>query len=82
MGTKLYIFITLFLSTVSIIYCNGSELSRTVPKHDRIPKIDGILDEEIWNQSLEIENFIQRIPKEGAAPSERTVVHVHISGTK
>lgn len=81
METKLYIFITLFLFTAAIIYCNGSELPRTVPKHDRIPKIDGILDEDIWKQGLIVDDFIQRIPKEGAVPSERTVVHIFYTST-
>ncbi|MBI1939641.1 MAG: carbohydrate binding family 9 domain-containing protein [Ignavibacteriales bacterium] len=81
MRTKLYIFIALFLFTASIIFCTGNKLSRTAPKHDGAPKIDGILDEDIWKQSLVIDNFTQRFPKEGNSPTEKTVVHIFYTPT-
>ena len=36
--------------------------------------IDGVLDESAWESSPKIGNLVQRIPTEGAAPSERTEV--------
>lgn len=38
--------------------------------------IDGVLDEEIWQNSYCIENFVQRDPVEGGEPSERTEVRL------
>lgn len=40
------------------------------------PKIDGRLDEEAWEQTLPISDFIQRNPQEGEPATERTVVRV------
>ncbi len=36
--------------------------------------VDGLLDEPAWQSSPQIGSLIQRIPTEGAAPSERTEV--------
>lgn len=38
--------------------------------------VDGVLDEGAWAQAPAIDGFRQRDPVEGAAPTQRTVVHV------
>lgn len=38
--------------------------------------IDGILNESIWHNGNGISEFIQREPKEGGQPSEKTEVHI------
>src|SRR5438067_9513432 len=40
------------------------------------PKLDGTLDDPLWQQATAITNFLQREPYEGQAPTERTEVRV------
>ena len=47
---------------------------------DQPPKIDGVLDDDIWKKAPLIEEFTQQEPKEGAAASERTEVRVVYDG--
>src|SRR6267143_579062 len=41
---------------------------------DRAPKLDGTLDDPLWQQASPISNFLQREPYEGQAPTETTEV--------
>src|SRR5215469_14617708 len=43
---------------------------------DRPPKLDGTLDDPLWQQATPITNFLQREPYEGQPPTERTEVRV------
>ncbi len=43
---------------------------------DRAPKMDGTLDDPLWQQATPITNFLQREPYEGQAPTERTEVRI------
>src|SRR6266849_4582286 len=43
---------------------------------DRVPKMDGTLDDPLWQQATPITNFLQREPYEGQAPTERTEVRI------
>ncbi len=43
---------------------------------DRAPKLDGTLDDPLWQQATPIANFLQREPYEGQSPTERTEVRV------
>ncbi|MDO8681620.1 MAG: DUF5916 domain-containing protein [Acidobacteriota bacterium] len=40
------------------------------------PKIDGVLDEAVWQSALPIDTFTQQEPNEGQAASDRTEVRV------
>jgi Domain of unknown function (DUF5916)/Carbohydrate family 9 binding domain-like len=40
------------------------------------PRIDGLLDDPVWQSATPLRDFVQRIPDEGATPSERTEVRV------
>src|SRR5205807_4469759 len=42
----------------------------------RAPKMDGTLDDPLWQQATPITNFLQREPYEGQAPTEKTEVRV------
>jgi hypothetical protein len=42
----------------------------------RGPKLDGTLDDTLWQQATPIANFLQREPYEGQAPSEKTEVRI------
>lgn len=43
---------------------------------DRAPKMDGTLDDPLWQQATPVKNFLQREPYEGQPPTERTEVRV------
>src|SRR5215469_1082962 len=43
---------------------------------DRAPKLDGTLDDPLWQEATPITNFLQREPYEGQPPTERTEVRV------
>src|SRR5713226_806639 len=43
---------------------------------DRAPKLDGTLDDPLWQQATAIANFLQREPYEGQAPTEQTEVRI------
>jgi hypothetical protein len=43
---------------------------------DRAPKLDGTLDDSLWQQATPITNFRQREPYEGQAPTEQTEVRI------
>lgn len=54
-----------------------SEESVNIPKFSKPPKIDGILDNPLWEeQALKIENFIQFAPKENDTPTQKTLAYV------
>lgn len=54
-----------------------SEQIYHIPKLDKAPEIDGVLDNPIWERdALKIETFHQLSPKEMAAPSEKTVAYI------
>ena len=54
----------------------------TIPavRVDQPPKIDGVLDDDVWKKAPLVEQFTQQEPKEGAAASERTEVRVLYDG--
>src|SRR6266581_8243608 len=43
---------------------------------ERGPKMDGTLDDPLWQKATPISNFLQREPFEGQPPTERTEVRV------
>lgn len=40
------------------------------------PKIDGKLDEEVWQQAIYVSDFLQKEPEQGAVPQESTQVAI------
>lgn len=44
-----------------------------IPRFSSPPKIDGKLDNPLWDEALALESFTQYQPQEGARPSEKTV---------
>jgi len=48
-----------------------------IPKLTHSPKIDGVLDNPLWEQeALKIEDFLQFTPKEKGEPSEKTIAYI------
>lgn len=43
---------------------------------DQAPKMDGSLDDPLWQKATPITNFLQREPYEGQAPTEQTEVRI------
>ncbi|MCH8121882.1 MAG: carbohydrate binding family 9 domain-containing protein [Bacteroidetes bacterium] len=43
---------------------------------DEAPKLDGILDDPIWQQIDPIVDWVQRVPNEGASPTERSEMRI------
>lgn len=56
---------------------SASEEPLLIPLISKAPKIDGILDNSEWEEeTLKFEQFFQLAPKEGAPPTEKTVMYV------
>lgn len=47
-----------------------------VPRFENSPKIDGKLENPLWESGAVLETFTQYEPQEGAPPSEKTVAYV------
>jgi hypothetical protein len=47
-----------------------------LPRFDRPPEIDGKLDLSLWQRAVVLDTFVQYEPKEGGAPSEKTVAYL------
>jgi hypothetical protein len=43
---------------------------------DHPPKLDGTLDDPLWQQAAPTDNFLQREPFEGQAPTEKTEIRI------
>ena len=43
---------------------------------EQAPKLDGTLDDPVWQKATPIGNFLQREPFEGQAPTEKTEVRI------
>ncbi|MBI3399901.1 MAG: carbohydrate binding family 9 domain-containing protein [Acidobacteria bacterium] len=52
----------------------------TATRVDQMPKIDGVLDEDVWRQAKVVDAFTQQEPREGAPATERTEVRVLYDG--
>ncbi len=50
--------------------------SVTAVRTDESIKIDGVLDEAIWESILPITEFVQRLPQDGAAPTEKSQMQI------
>ncbi|MEW6455172.1 MAG: DUF5916 domain-containing protein [Acidobacteriota bacterium] len=74
-----YILIISMISMLIIFtgFMLSDEKVLKIPKFSRAPKIDGVLDNPLWEkEALKIENFVQFQPKEGAIPSEKTIAYL------
>ncbi len=70
----------LFVVFFSLAFAKSKEsegLPRViVPEFLTPPKIDGVLENPLWENGSVISDFIQFEPQEGAIPSEKTIVYV------
>jgi len=72
---KFFAFIILYSFSLSLFF--SQEIKVKIPHLSSSPKIDGILDENLWeNEALKIKDFFQYQPKEKEKPSEKTIAYV------
>lgn len=63
--------------SISTIYANDiSKRKYTTKKTTQAPKIDGLLDSDIWNQVEWSGDFVQNTPNDGDAPSQKTAFKI------
>ncbi len=73
---KLILSLVLLLATFSSFAGNEPERSLQASKVLQAPKLDGVLDEAIWQNAPFAENFIVNSPNYGEASAYRTKVYV------
>jgi len=67
--------ISLFLLLIVVPFVSGQTPGKKQYKAERLtvaPEIDGVLDDEGWNQGTWIDDFTQYNPHNGKMPSQRT----------
>jgi hypothetical protein len=70
-----FFFKVLFFLPMMLI--SSPEEIMQIPRLTASPKIDGILDNPIWEeQALKIEDFLQYTPKEKGIPTQKTVAYL------
>lgn len=72
---KLLLFSGLMLACLAIIWAQPQKVLQAT-KISKAPKIDGILNEEIWKDAPEAKNFIINQPKFGDTASKKTIVKI------
>ena len=50
--------------------------STTAVRVEQAPKLDGTLNDPVWQQATSVSNFLQREPFEGQPPTEKTEVRI------
>src|SRR6187397_3631219 len=64
--------------TIVLMFLFGSSQTRNMPavKTDHSPKIDGILDDSVWQKAPVATDFIQNFPKAGELATVKTEVRI------
>jgi hypothetical protein len=55
---------------------NGGNFRITAPQFSSSPKIDGTLENPVWEEGIVIDSFTQYEPQEGSVPTEKTVAYI------
>jgi len=70
-------YLALALSLAGLLSANQTDPYYVkVPQLEEPPKIDGQLDNPIWEKGVILDKFTQYEPEEGASPSEKTIVYL------
>ena len=74
------ILVFLMLLQSNTLWGQGQEIriadkSITIPQIDAAPKLDGVLDEDIWDQALLVDDLHQVDPIEYATPT-LSLIHI------
>ena len=70
------LFSLFILSLSSFSQENKDDYHVSIPEFTSPPKIDGILENPLWEKGAVLDTFTQYQPQEGAQPSEKTVVYL------
>jgi len=63
-------------SLLSLASNNNSDYYVILPEFSHPPKIDGQLENPLWQKGVVLDTFTQYEPQEGAPPSEKTVAYL------
>ena len=66
----------LFLTALSFSDDNGGNFHIKTPQFSSSPKIDGKLENPLWENGIIIDKFTQYEPVEGSEPTEKTVAYI------
>ena len=55
---------------------SGANFNVKLPQASDIPRIDGVLNDIIWDEAIVLDAFSQYEPKEGGVPSEKTEAYL------
>lgn len=78
------LYITAFIVMFYVVIQGAVDTSKIplrIPKLETAPKLDGSLDDEVWSHAITIDDFLQRAPREGALPTERTAVYIYYTSS-
>ncbi|MBM3296157.1 MAG: carbohydrate binding family 9 domain-containing protein [Candidatus Aminicenantes bacterium] len=70
------VFLLFLLLPAAAPAAQSPEFRIAIPELSSPPKIDGRLDNPLWDAAVRLENFTQFEPQEGAKPSERTTAYL------
>jgi len=75
---KFFFTILLFFFSVSCnsIYSQTNKKEVEIKFAEQSPKIDGILDDEVWKNAAFIDKFVQFAPNNGKPATEKTIVKI------
>lgn len=76
MAFKNFILIFVILLGIDKIYTGSSHKNIVGTRVNGSIKIDGLLNEDVWQMAVPSSNFVQREPIEGAPPTEQTSVRI------
>ena len=70
------IFFITFFAFFSFSQVNDENYHVKIPEFPSMPKIDGKLENPIWENATVLDTFTQYEPREGSEPSEKTVAYL------
>ena len=68
-------FFYIYTLIVSLSFAQDRPQVKAIKTEEEI-KIDGLLDEKIWNEVQPITEFVQRLPQDGANPTEKSEMRI------
>ena len=70
---KLFLYINILLIPLSVAQVRPEV---KVIRTDSVIKVDGLLDESMWDKIEPITQFVQRLPQDGAQPTEKSEMRI------
>jgi hypothetical protein len=84
MKRKKFVYLPIILTAIPLIFWaspsladdSGGNFHIKAPRFSSSPRIDGILDNPIWEEGVVIDSFTQYEPLEGSEPTEKTIAYI------